>query len=691
MLIRTHDVAEGFIGGNPVLTIAGFCTHCFHLSLPQSLIYPDWGIFMSTVRCSRAPLSAAVLFLSCSIAVHAADESGLEKIYVSGTRSESAQLPLATTITVIDREQIRLSGASQLGDVLRTQAGIQLQDLDGSGGRSVTIAMRGFTSNAPNNTLVMVDGRKLNNPSLVSPSLNTIALKDVERIEIVQGSAGVLYGDQAVGGVINIVTRRAVRGEIHGSVQLLAGSDNLESYTATVNQGFTNGVSYNLSAQKRQADNYRDNNQADYENILGNLRYDFAAGHVFVEGQIINDDLHMPGSLSDLQVAQDRRQTNSPEDYANQETDILRVGGAVQLHRHWQLLAEYADRHEDALWYYEGFGEASLQELRAENITPRLIGRLPTANGEAVITLGYDKTMADYVIADRFVDIEQDINAVYGQIVYPVSRALAVTAGTRYSEVKDRNFSSRETHTDDLNAYELGINYQLNDAWRIFARYAEGFRFANADENAYTLPEIDFLKPQTSTSYEAGVVWQSGATNATATAYRMTVDNEILFDPSAGGYGVNINLPESERHGLILDADVSLNSRINLRANYTFTEAEQTSGTFKGAQVPFVAEHTANLAVVFNVHRQLSAFVDAQYTGPRYRIGDDANTQGKVPSVTVFNANILWSFQDVELGLRIKNLTNKKYSDYSGYSPYSGNYQYPQPERQYEAGLTYRF
>src|SRR5690606_11998511 len=97
---------------------------------------------------------------------------------------------------------------------------------------------------------------------------------------------------------------------------------------------------------------------------------------------------------------------------------------------------------------------------------------------------------------------------------------LAVTAGTRYSEVKDRNFSSRETHTDDLNAYELGINYQLNDAWRIFARYAEGFRFANADENAYTLPEIDFLKPQTSASYEAGVAWQSGATNATATAYR---------------------------------------------------------------------------------------------------------------------------------------------------------------------------
>ena len=88
---------------------------------------------MSTVYFSRAPLSAAIVLLSASLAAHAVDEPKIEKIYVSGTRSESPQLPLATTITVIDREQIRLSGATQIGEVLRTQAGIQLQDLDGSG------------------------------------------------------------------------------------------------------------------------------------------------------------------------------------------------------------------------------------------------------------------------------------------------------------------------------------------------------------------------------------------------------------------------------------------------------------------------------------------------------------------------------------------------------------------------------
>ena len=62
-----------------------------------------------------------------------------------------------------------------------------------------------------------------------------------------------------------------------------------------------------------------------------------------------------------------------------------------------------------------------------------------------------------------------------------------------------------------------------------------------------------------------------------------------------------------------------------------------------------------------------------------------------MPSITVFNANLLWSIQDLELGVRVKNLTDETYSDYVGFSPYSGNYEYPQPERQYEASISYRF
>src|SRR5690606_21780786 len=155
-----------------------------------------------------------------------ADESKkLETVYVSATRSETVPVPVATQIKIISAEDISISGAKLLTDVLRTQAGMQLSDMDGSGMRSVSISMRGLSG--ANNVLVLVDGRKLNNPSQEGPALNAIALRDIERIEIVQGSAGVLYGDQAIGGVINVITRRAAAGETSGSLVARAGSDNL--------------------------------------------------------------------------------------------------------------------------------------------------------------------------------------------------------------------------------------------------------------------------------------------------------------------------------------------------------------------------------------------------------------------------------------------------------------------------------
>lgn len=646
---------------------------------------------MTRFLLKRAPLAAAIMLLSTSIAVAAVEDTKIEKVYVSGTRSESTQLPLATTITVIDAEQIRLSGATQIAEVLRAQAGIQLQDLDGSGGRNVTISLRGFGANAANNTLVMVDGRKLNNPSLAGPALNTIALKDVERIEIVQGSAGVLYGDQAVGGVINIVTRRATRGEIHGSVQALKGSHNLESYTANVNQGFHNGVSYAVSAQKRNADNYRDNNQSAYENLLANLRYDFAGGHVFVEGQKIDDKLRLPGAISDEQAAQDPRQTNNPTHYGNQKTELLRAGGGINLNPQWQLLAEYADRDEDAVSFY-GYGEPTAQNMHVKNFTPRVIGRVPSANGDTVITLGYDKVTADYTVPDWWVDIEQDIDGYYGQVIYPVTQKLAVTLGMRRSEVDDRNHIASSTHSDKLDARELGVNYQLDASWRVFARYAEGFRFANADENSSVLPEVDFLNAQISESTETGFAWQGARAEARVTLYRMTTDDEIIYDPlipnsnSWNSLGANINLPQSQRHGLMLDTEWQLDEQVSVRANYTYTDAELISGSFDGNKVPFVAENTASVALVYIPAEQWNIYVDSTYTGSRYRAGDNANTLEKTAAVTLYNANISWALDDIELGFRVKNIGNKRYTDYQGLSS-----QYPQPGRTYEASVAYRF
>lgn len=666
---------------------------------------------MSFKTFALTPISAALLSIALTNSAIAADEK-VETLIISATRSEGPQMPVATQITVIDAEQIRVTGATTIAEVLRTQAGIQIQDLDGSGGRSVSISMRGFSATSVSNTLILVDGRKLNNPTIAGPALNTIAIKDIERIEIVQGSASVLYGDQAVGGVINVVTHRAKTGEINGFITAEKGTGNLENYTASITQGFANGLNYSFSAQKRNADNYRDNNQSESTNLLGNIGFNFEKGKVFVEHQKIEDDLRLAGSLSDYDIAIDRRFTYSPNDFSNQDSDLTRVGGEVAIFNGWKLLGEYADRDETGDYFYDDYFHdnnpltndytpyAGSYEMRVKNITPRVVGNIATQNGNAVVTLGYDKVEGNYATKDGYTHIAQDVDGFYGQVIYPLTQQFTATLGARHSSVDDTNYVAYDAsynvitknRSSSVNAKELGVNYQIDSEWRVFARFADGFRFAKSDENGFTLPGIDFLNVQTDESKEAGVAWASTTASVTYSFYQMHIDNEITYDaiiPNPAGFngrGANINLPKSERQGFILDGNVQLSEQITLRGNYTYTDSELTSGSYKGKEVPFVAKNTANIGLVFNFVKDVTASLDANYTGARYHMDDYANSSDRVDAVTVFNFNILWDIKNVELGLRVKNITNEKYADYQ--SIYG---QYPQPERAYNANVSYRF
>ncbi len=622
-------------------------------------------------------LSAAVI---SSLAISALAQEQIEKVYVSATRSETAQLPVASQIIVIDQEQIRLSGAKLLSEVLRSQAGIQLTDSDGSGARNVTVSLRGLAG--ANNVLVLVDGRKLNNASLAAPALNTVALKDVERIEIVQGSAGVLYGDQAVGGVINIITRQASSGEVRGNVSATRGSFDLEDYTASVSQGFANGLSYRLSAQKRSADNYRQNNNTNYQNLLANLRYEFDQGFVFAEGQHINDQLRLPGALTENNVLLDRRQTLSPNDFSNQITDIWRLGGGYKLNEQWQLLGEYSDRNEEGEYENWGFTQTS---VRVKSLTPRLIGKIATTEGDALVTLGVDDVRSTYEGNNIYVPVnaKQSQQSVYAQIIYPLLQQLSATAGLRRAFVDDHNYLADVAQKHQLTASELGLSYDLDNDWKLFGRYAESFRFSNPDENNLVAPGVVLLNPQTGKSLEFGAEWSGAAGQVSYSIYKMKINDEIVFDSIQFA---NVNLPNSQRQGFMLTADNQLNQELSLRFNYTYTDAEVVDGEFTGRQVPFVAQNSGSASVTLMPTAALSLTLEANYTGPRYKANDDANQSARLPQLIVFNLGGLYTLGELDMSLRINNITNELYAGW--HSVYG---QYPAPERNYQLGVTYSF
>src|SRR5919201_4980514 len=132
-------------------------------------------------------------------------------VVITATRFADSRRDLPVGVTVITADDIRKSASSNLGDILAQYGLLQIRDLAGT--QNPQLDLRGFGVTGDQNTLVLLDGLRLNEADLESAQLSAIPLESIERIEIVRGSGAVLYGAGATGGTINIITRRGPLGD----------------------------------------------------------------------------------------------------------------------------------------------------------------------------------------------------------------------------------------------------------------------------------------------------------------------------------------------------------------------------------------------------------------------------------------------------------------------------------------------
>jgi iron complex outermembrane receptor protein len=606
--------------------------------------------------------------------IAAGDVQQVPTILVSATRTEQSTLTTPASISVITREDIDASGARHLVDVLRGRGGVQISDNYGDGSRAAVVGMRGFGETANANTLVLVDGRRLNNPDIAAPDLNSISLDDVERIEIVQGSAGVLFGDQAVGGVINIITRRP--GALRHSLKLGAGSYGSRQLHAMTSQALDNGIDYRLSLEARDSDNYRDHNEATYLNAFTKLGYDYGSGSVFGELQYVKDDLNTPGTLFSDEVAADRRQVNPnfAADFSDLKTSTARLGLNQSLSDDWSLEAELTGRKTDGVFRLSSvFGaetQDSTQQRSVYELTPRLIGSL---NG-TLLTLGADVISSDYTLSSRFGDQtnEQMQRSLYAQAVTPLSDSLNLTLGLRYASVENdlrdsgtfAIYPNGQAVDDDVSVGELGLAWQADDDWRLLLRADQNYRFAKVDE--FMSPAFGptfapvILKTQEGLSLETGAEWTVERYRAKLIVYQLDLDNEIAYDPV--NYA-NINLDNTRRRGAITEFDWQATAKLGFNASYTYTDAQVVSGAFQGRDIPLVAKHSGLLGGNYQYSDNWQFYAELQALGERVFSGDFDNVLDRLPGYGVVNVKAEYTQKDFSLAARINNLLDKRYSD----------------------------
>ena len=168
---------------------------------------------------------AAVIAVTSAGSVPAEEEKDLKKmdaVVVTGTRFEQETEKIPANVAVITSEDIKKSGAQSVPDILRNLAGVNVRDLNGNGNNQV-VDLGGFGETADRHVAVVINGRRVNPIDMSNVRWSLVPVDNIERIEVLYGSGAVLYGDNAMGGVINIITKDITEG-VSFDTEALAGN-----------------------------------------------------------------------------------------------------------------------------------------------------------------------------------------------------------------------------------------------------------------------------------------------------------------------------------------------------------------------------------------------------------------------------------------------------------------------------------
>lgn len=617
------------------------------------------------------PFALAPLALALSAQALSASTSELEEVVITASRSVQTTGVNTAFIDVISEEDIKASGAQTVLDALRRSAIIQVVDSSGSGS-SPTIGMRGFGSNGSQNTLILIDGRRLNNETdLSNVNLRNLSINNVARIEIVNGSAGALYGAGAVGGIINIITKRANGNELDLSIS--RGSYDTEKYRARASAQ-QNQWSVVVVGDKELSDGYRDNN--DLNSAFGQARiaYDGKRFSAYAETSKLDQKANLPGSLSAAQVRQNRRQTNTPNDFSNLDATRLSIGGTVALNDQWLFSLDTSTRKDELLSEFSGFQFA--QDRDQLTLSPRLQGSFNMLERKQNLIIGQDIERGRY---EAFGSVgKPKTNSSYVQLTSSITDRVDLVTGYRYGKHVN-NISFTPKVSDSVSAGSIGLFWKATERTNAWLRADQNFRFATIDEHTFTAAG-NTLDTQTGESFELGIEHRINQHKLKAQIYQLDLKKEITFDPSIGLFGANINLDPTRRRGISLSADSKLTERLDAQLQAGLVDGKFTAGAFDGQRIPHVPKTSITGTLNYRPLEKTNLAVESLYTGSKFADSDFNNTS-KVKAVLVHNLAVTQKWNDFSASVRVNNVLDKRYNDYTVLGSTGNPAFYPAAER----------
>jgi vitamin B12 transporter len=603
-----------------------------------------------------AARSLAAVGVALAASSAAAQQTPPEEIIVTSSMIEQPRRQIGTAVSAIDFEEIELRGYSDLADVLRTQTGIGVSNTGGPG-KSTVVRIRGEESFR---TLLMIDGVKAVDPSAlqVSPIFESLlTTSDLQRVEVLRGPQGFIYGADA-GGVVNVLTKRGA-GDLGGRVGVeygdystrkvdaaLSGGSDQADYFVSVVDFATDGFNARATDTVLQDDDGADNTTLHAKlgwNITDDLRLQLVARDIDAEAAF---DLCFAGGPSSFFISNDCVGTTEQTTY--------------------KISADYS---AGAFSNSFGFSEVDVaRDSFAEGIsafaTEGALSRVEYTGSYApsdALTLVYGVDLQDEELTDGTGPQSRDQNGYYFEYQGAFDDKVFLSVGARYDDNDD--FGSYTSSRLSL-AYVHDLAGDRSLKYR--ASVGTGFRapslFEVATNRRAVFPPAagTMLTEETSQGYDIGVEYDTQRAHFEVTYFDQEIEDAIEFD-LAGFSGYVQTAGASTSTGVEVATDISVGERWQLLANWTNNDAKDAAGQQRLRR----PDNVANLGVLYRAaDERLSVLANWRLSSDAVDVGNTA-----LPSYEVLDLSISFAASDlVQIYGRLQNVTDETYYEADGYN-----------------------
>jgi vitamin B12 transporter len=441
-----------------------------------------------------------VLGVGVVLPVLAADISPSDTIIVTATRTEIPLEHATVPVRVITRDDIELSLATDLAELLRFEAGIDI-GRNGGPGQATSMFLRGTESN---HVLVLIDGVRMNPGTLGGAAIQHISPEVIERVEIVKGARSALFGTDAIGGVINIITRRAEE----TSVEAGAGAGSFDSRSAFISAGTRRSDNqFGITVDWQDSEGYPPRVESDIDRGYDNLTFNAYASRDIGRGEIGVRHWQAEGTVEYLDfflapVDQDFRNSTTAFEFDKQ----LGENGTSKL-----ILAYMQDHIEQN--QSDDFGESDRLSIDWQ---------YTHAFSEHTVTGGLfamDEEASTLSFGSGF-DEDTEVRAVFVQDQWTRNRHRAFLA----LRLTDHGSFGTET------TYNAEYAYELSDAWTLRGGLGRAFRAPDATDRFGFGGNPD-LDPELADEYQLGLRYRPGNRHSVdLELYANDIEDLIEFD-----------------------------------------------------------------------------------------------------------------------------------------------------------------